>query len=182
MTWQQTLYQIRSAQIELAWLMPYRDFSPTPNPKASARAIAAAEARIGQPLPPSYRAFLAEHDGWTRFFDGASLLGTANLGRRMYEDLAWAAYEASYSPSCYAPPTWSGRQAPAFIPFGVDLQATTLFAFDPTERAADGELAVVAWIHEIGLRRPNFEALLETLLELCQAERQDAELICARSA
>jgi hypothetical protein len=125
---------------------------------------------------------LAAHDGWTRFFDGASLLGCANLGRRMYEDLAWAAYEASYSPSCHAPPTWSGRQAPSFIPFGVDLQATTLFAFDPTERADDGELAVIAWIHEIGLRRENFCALLETLLELCQAERRDAELLPARSA
>jgi hypothetical protein len=180
--WQTTLRQIRDVQVQLARLKPYRDFSLAPNPKASPQAIAAAEARLGHELPPSYRAFLAEHDGWTRFYDGASLLGCANLGRRLYEDLAWAAYEASYSPSCHAPPTWRGGRPPAFVPFGVDLQATTLFAFDPTDRAPDGELAVVAWIHEIGLRKQNFAALLETVLELCQAEMEETELLHARSA
>jgi hypothetical protein len=175
--WLTMLEQIRDTQILLATSKPFRDFSPVPNPRASEQAILAAEQRLGQRLPPSYRAFLHRHDGWPRFFDSASLLGTANLGKRLYEDLAWAAYEACQSPTPDGPPTLPFNRSHRFIPFGVDQQATTLFAFDPRTRRPDGEMAVIAWINEIGLRSDGFGDLLETLLELCQHELQDVELL-----
>jgi hypothetical protein len=155
-------------------LSPYRDAGLVPNPGASLAAIALAEERLGRPLPPSYRAFLRSHDGWPRFFEGATLLGTANLGKRLYEDLARAAWEASETsaaelgPSRFAP----RLRRPELVPFGVDLQATTLFAFDPARISADGECEVIAWVSEIGVRRESFTAFLEWILELCQSELQ----------
>ena len=41
--------------VELGWLG---------RPKARANVVAAAERRLGKPLPPSYREFLAESNGW----------------------------------------------------------------------------------------------------------------------
>ena len=75
------LTRIKETQTEILRLAPYRDVSLVPNPGASQLAIAAVEERIGHRLPPSYREFLALHDGWPRFFEGATLLGTANLGK-----------------------------------------------------------------------------------------------------
>ena len=47
-----------------------------PFPPASPEAIAAYESSLPAPLPPSYRRFLAKHDGWARFW-GAMWLGGA---------------------------------------------------------------------------------------------------------
>jgi hypothetical protein len=112
------------------------------------------------------------HDGWPRFFEGASLLGTANLGRRLYDDLVHAAFEAAETPVPDLGPV-SLRPSPRriLIPFGVDLQATTLFAFNPTVALADGEFEVIAWVNEIGIRRESFESFLELMVELCVTER-----------
>lgn len=41
------------------------NLDPTPGSPATASAIAAIEARVGRPLPPSYRSFLELHDGYT---------------------------------------------------------------------------------------------------------------------
>jgi hypothetical protein len=181
--WQLLLREIRRVQTEIMRLAPYRDVGLVPNPAASAVAIAAAEERIGRPLPPSYRAFLETHDGWPRFFEGATLLGTAHLGVRLYEQAARAAFDAAETPvPDVGPPTRTKQQV--LIPFGADLQATTLFAFVaptvswaaaglrpdwPTERVT-GELGVVAWINEIGVRRDSFDGFLDLVLELCEAE------------
>ena len=167
--WQLFLREIRRVQTEIMRLAPHRDVGLVPNPGASAVAIAAAEQRIGRPLPPSYRAFLEVHDGWPRFFEDATLLGTAHLGIRLYEQAARAAFDAAETPVPeVGPPSRAKRQV--LIPFGADLQATTLFAFvAPTERVT-GELGVVAWINEIGVRRDSFDDFLELVLELCEAE------------
>jgi len=89
------LLKIRELHTQISWLQPFRDLGLIPNPAASPLAIERAEERMGRPLPPSYRAFLRLHDGWPRFFDGASLLGSAHIGHRQYEDLARAAFEAA---------------------------------------------------------------------------------------
>ena len=48
---------------------------------AAEAAIAAAEARLGTRLPPSYRAFLAVSDGWTLLTPlGGGLLPTSAIG------------------------------------------------------------------------------------------------------
>ncbi|HEY8943647.1 MAG TPA: hypothetical protein VIM73_05265, partial [Polyangiaceae bacterium] len=61
-------------------------------------------------------------------------------------------------------------------PFGVDLQSTTLFAFDTAVRRADGEYEVIAWINELGIRRDDFPTFLESLLELAEYELESHSL------
>jgi hypothetical protein len=162
------LATIITLEREIQTISPFRDFGLTPNPGASKRAIAAAERRLGRPLPPSYRAFLRQHDGWPRFYDGATLLGTANLGIRAYEDAAHATFEAAETPVSDCVPSY--RQKPkVLIPFGIDLQATTLFVFNPAIQK-NGEYEVIAWINEIGIRRPDFPSFLESIRELCESE------------
>jgi hypothetical protein len=163
------LTRIKDIQTEILRVAPYRDISLVPNPGASQLAISAVEERISHRLPPSYREFLAVHDGWPRFFEGATLLGTANLGKRMYEDMARAAFEAAETPVPHlAPPSRSQR--PPVVPFGIDLQGTTLFAFNPSVTRADGECEVVAWVNEIGVRRDTFTGFLEFVVEMCESE------------
>jgi hypothetical protein len=163
------LLRIKDVQTEILRAAPYRDISLVPNPGASSHAIAAVEERILHRLPPSYREFLAQHDGWPRFFEGATLLGTANLGKRMYEDIARAAFEAAETPVPHlAPPSRAER--PPIVPFGIDLQGTTLFAFNPTVTRSDGECEVIAWVNEIGVRRDSFPDFLEFVLDMCEAE------------
>jgi hypothetical protein len=163
------LRRIREIQTEIQRSEPYRDFGLSPERGASRFAVAAAERRIGRPLPPSYREFLRSHNGWARFYDGASLLGTANLGRRSYDEIARQAFEAAETPvPDLGPPS---RPTPRMlIPFGVDLQATTLFVFNPAVVSAEGEYEVIAWMNEIGVRRESFPSFLELILELCEAE------------
>jgi hypothetical protein len=166
------LITIRETHTEISWLQPFRDLGLIPNPAASEVALARAEERLGRCLPPSYRAFLALHDGWPRFFDGASLLGTAHLGHRKYEDLARAAFEAAETPiPDLGPPT--RPRARNLIPFGADLEGTTLFAFNPASVGADGECEVIAWVNELGVRQPSFSAFLEWILEMGQQDLAD---------
>lgn len=166
------LIRIREMHTEISWLQPYRDLGLIPNPAASAVALAKVEQRLGRPLPPSYRAFLELHDGWPRFFDGASLLGTANLGLRQYEDLARAVFEAAETPVPELGPP-SRPRARTLIPFGADLEGTTLFAFNPAVTQPDGEYEIIAWINEIGVRQPTFRAFLEFILDLGQQDLAD---------
>lgn len=161
---------LRHVQTEILRLAPFRDIGLVPNPGASESAIALTEARLGVDLPPSYRAFLSLHDGWPRCFDGASLLGTACLGSRMYDEFARAAFSAAETPEPTLGPPSRRRLFPHIIPFGVDLQSTTLFAFNPAVVSADGEFEVIAWINELGMRRESFTSFLELLVELAEYE------------
>jgi len=166
------LIKIREIHTEISWLQPFRDLGLIPNPAASEVALKRAEKRLKYALPPSYRAFLALHDGWPRFFDGASLLGTANLGHRKYEDLARAAFEAAETPLPELGPPRRPR-ARNLIPFGADLEGTTLFAFNPSVTQPDGEYEVIAWVNELGMRHPSFAAFLDWILELAEQDRAD---------
>jgi hypothetical protein len=166
------LLTIREMHTELLRLQPFRDLGLIPNPAASEVALTRAEERLGRPLPPSYRAFLRLHDGWPRFFDGASLLGTANLGHRQYEDLARAAFEAAETPiPDLGPPT--RPRARTLIPFGADLEGTTLFAFNPAAVGPDGEYEVIAWVNEIGVRQSSFPEFLGWILDLAEQDHAD---------
>jgi hypothetical protein len=53
-----------------------RPFAP-----ASAGAIAKLEASLPAPLPPSYRKFLARHDGWANFWGALWLAGASGKAR-----------------------------------------------------------------------------------------------------
>jgi hypothetical protein len=161
--------RIREVHTQIAWLAPARDLGLIPNPRASAIALSRVEARIKRPLPPSYRQFLQLHDGWPRFFEGATLLGTATLGHRRYEDLARVVFEAAETPVPEVGPP-SRPRTRTLIPFGADLEGSTLFAFDPQVRRADGEYEVIAWVNELGVRLESFAGFLEFVLELAEAE------------
>ena len=163
------LAEIKRKQREIVRFAPFRDFGLRPHTGASKRAVLAAEKRLGRALPPTYREFLMLHDGWPRFYDGATLLGTANLGLRAYAEAARSTFEAAETPEPdLGPPS---RTTPrVLIPFGIDLQATPLFVFNPAQTDAGGEMEVIAWVNEIGLRRASFDDFLETILELCEAE------------
>ncbi len=163
------LERIRRVHAEILRIAPYRDMGLVPNPGASIRKIRKAEERLGRKLPPSYRAFLARSDGWPRFFEGATLLGTSALGKPNYDQLARSAFEAAETPVPDVGPP-SRAQRLSIIPFGIDAQATTLFAFNLDEMTADGEYEVVAWINELGMRRATFSEFLELVLELSEAE------------
>jgi len=172
--WVARLTRIRELQMEIIRLAPHRDFGLVPNPCAAPSAIAAAEARLGRALPPTYREFLARHDGWARFFEGATLLGCSSIGLRRYDDLARAAFEAAETPVPDVGPPTRPRQR-ALIAFGADLQGTTLFAFDASTAQQGGELEVIAWVNEIGVRRSSFGDFLEFVFELTEAELQSLE-------
>jgi hypothetical protein len=176
------LIRIRETHTEISWLQPFRDLGLIPNPAASEVALKRAERRLKRRLPPSYRAFLELHDGWPRFFDGASLLGTANLGHRKYEDLARAAFEAAETPVPELGPPRRPR-ARNLIPFGADLEGTTLFAFNPTVVQPDGEYEVIAWVNELGVRHPSFAGFLDWILEMGEQDLADlADRPVARTA
>ena len=175
--WRDRLEQIRRAQTEIMRTRPYKDFGLVPNPGAAEAAIATAEARIGVRLPRSYREFLAVHDGWPRFYEGATLLGTANLGRREYEDVVQAVFRSAETPvPDIGPPSSRRVVRRPLIPFGVDLQGTTMFAFDRNQPGSNGELAVIAWVSELGLTFPSFDDFLTNVLDWLTLDTSDVPL------
>jgi SMI1/KNR4 family protein SUKH-1 len=148
------LGSIRAIQMELKRREPARPIGLSGNPAAPESAIVVTELRLGRKLPPSYRELLAFSDGWNSFFNGASLLGTGELGRAGALDPAHERLLAR------------GR----LLPFGADRAGASLFAFDTSIRLADGELGVVAWVGGLGIDCRCFTSFLATVLQLCRAE------------
>ncbi|HLV68641.1 MAG TPA: SMI1/KNR4 family protein [Polyangiaceae bacterium] len=168
--WFESMERLRSIQTEILRHAPFRDIGIVRNPGATPEAIRAAEARLGLPLPPSYREFLLQHDGWPRFFEGASLLGTDDLGTPRYELIARAAFEAAETPVPELCPPVLQRDLPRVVPFAADTEVRTLFAFHPEVRSETGEYEVVAWISELGIRCASFPEMLELLCDLAESE------------
>jgi hypothetical protein len=159
-SWAGPLDQIRRIHTELRRIAPFRDDGLVPNPPATAAQIAEAEARLGVELPPSYVTFLLRHNGWQRFFDGAHLLGTAELGQSLHQRAAEVLLRHSMQAG--------GAAGQRLLPFGVDAQMCSIFAFDVN--CASAEKPVVAWVGEIGVRVGNFTNLLELLAQFSAAE------------
>lgn len=162
--WRTLLSQVRSVQIELARGGTDRRLGLAGNPSAPECAIAVAELRLGFSLPQSYRQFLAYSDGWPNFYEGAHLLGTAEVGRPTCLDLALERQMSRPNPL---------KATPGFehmVPFGAAPNGDTLFAFDPTRRHGDSEMPVVAWIGGLGVDCRCFTEFLATVLQLCRSE------------
>jgi hypothetical protein len=128
---------------------------------ARAAAIDLADRRLGRALPPSYRDLLAHHDGVPGLYQGASLLGARALARGTYVDLARLVLEA--------------EAGTVVVPFGVDDQGETIFAWDTSRGRADGELEIIVWMNEIGERVPSFSDFLELVLEMLRADVAERE-------
>jgi hypothetical protein len=176
MHWHDTVSEIRARKLELARLDPRGGMPIQPPTGASQQDIARAERRLGRPLPPSYRAFLAAQDGWPRFFLGAALLGVQPLSRGTYVDVARMVIddgELAGPSSGAAPGTSAPAQGRVLVPFGIDAEAETVFAWDLGAPRADGELGVLVWTNEVGLHVDDFPSFLELCLDMLRAEIEE---------
>ncbi|WP_438013500.1 SMI1/KNR4 family protein [Sorangium sp. So ce315] len=181
MEWLESMHRIRALKLELARLDPRRGMPIAPPAGASEAAIDAVERRLGMPLPPSYRELLARHDGWPQLFEGASLLGVRALARGSYMEVGRMVLELCDGEARgggdrdAAPVMARGRHGArsALVPFGIDAAAETVFAWDPEARAPDGELEVILWTNDIGLRLSGFPELLDMVKEMLAAELDD---------
>jgi hypothetical protein len=170
-TWKETIARIRQVKLELARLNPEAGPVVAPPPGAALRAISTVERRICRRLPPSYRSFLHEHDGWPCFFEGASLLGTRELSKPGYAEMSRAAFAAYETPIPeVGPPSRPSGSAEAMIPFGMDPKGTTIFAFNPAVTRADGEMEVILWVNELGDRTESFDDFLSMVLEMLEID------------
>ena len=167
----QTLSEIRAKKLELARVDPRSGMPVAPPSAASEKGVAAVERRLGRRLPPSYRAFLLQHDGWPQFFQGASLLGVHHLSRGTFVDVARMVVDECETPVPELGPASARRGGgAALIPFGIDVRAEAIFAWNPARERADGELEVVLWMNEIGERLPSFPDFLELVLDVLGAD------------
>jgi hypothetical protein len=170
-SWKDTIGQIRQVKMELSRVNPGMGPAIAPLPGATLRAITTVERRLRRRLPPSYRAFLHEHDGWPLFFEGASLLGTRELSKPGYSELTRAAFTAYETPIPeIGPPSRPEGRAEAMIPFGIDPKATTIFAFNPAVVRPDGEMEVILWVSELGDRLESFGEFLSMVLEMLEMD------------
>ncbi|AXG77477.1 SMI1/KNR4 family protein [Streptomyces paludis] len=120
-------------------------------PAAGEERIGALEARLGVPLPPTYRSFLATTDGWRPAGSRIPLLGPAD-GVRPYAEGVEG--------------TGGGEWGSAVRLSGESAESTDVIALlDPGEVNADGEWA--AYLHH-GPGSPAPERY-ETFMELMQA-------------
>ncbi|AKT41716.1 SMI1/KNR4 family protein [Chondromyces crocatus] len=190
--------RIRALRLELARRDPRRGMPVAPPEGAAEEAIACAERRMGMRLPPSYRALLSMHDGWPQIFAGAGLLGSRPLTRGAYLGVAQMMLEENEGAArgrgaarareatrarqgeAGAQRTWfdgpgpdraRGRmRAAGLVPFGIDPDAETLFAWDPETARDDGEMDVVVWMSGLGMRLSSFPELLELVADMLEAE------------
>ncbi|EYF07334.1 SMI1/KNR4 family protein [Chondromyces apiculatus] len=197
MEWLDAIRSIRALKLALARRDPRRGLPVAPPGGASEEAIASAERRMGMRLPPSYRALLAMHDGWPQIFGATGLLGVLPLTRGAYlgvaqmmieENEGAARPESAQGAGGVASPremaVEGGRgqgegdgarsrgrmRAAGLVPFGIDAEAETLFAWDPESVRADGEMEVVVWMSGLGMRLGSFPELLELLVDMLAAE------------
>ncbi|AUX23704.1 hypothetical protein SOCEGT47_042340 [Sorangium cellulosum] len=190
MDWLESMHRIRALKLELARLDPRRGMPIAPPAGASESAIVAVERRLGMPLPPSYRELLSLHDGWPQLFAGASLLGVRALARGTFMDVGRMVLEHCEAEEAHGEGEGHAAEASArgragerprrtLVPFGIDPTAETVFAWDVDAVAEDGELAVVLWTNDIGLRLSGFPELLEMVKDMLAAELEDRRRIAA---
>lgn len=192
-SWKEQTARIRGLHLKLSTLDPELGLANlAADHGASKRAISAAERKMRRRLPPSYRAFLGEHDGWGGFFQGASLLGVDELGRPRYAEMVRAAFEAYETPVSDIAPRSRASSAgadpapdcrpDAVIPFGCDAVGHVLFAFNPGVVRPDGEMEVVAWIYAFGYRFETFAEFLAMVGDVLEAEIDERPASLRKSA
>lgn len=166
------LGEIRALKLDLARLDPRAGMPVLPPGGATSSGLLAAERKIGRALPPAYRELLAIHDGFPQLYQGASLLSTSQIVRGSFVDIARMTIENGEPRS-----SDTRLRRPTLVPFGIDSGAETIFAFD--REAPGAELGVLIWMNEIGVRLDDFDAFLDFVTEMLQADveerRRDVE-------
>lgn len=125
--------------------------------------IATAVQDLGQPLPPSYGAFLALHNGWTDFIGEAPLLAVEDRGSAQYQRRVKGIGEhlRSFEMHDFVPHSF-------FILAHPDV--STVLYFDKLKPTGGGELEMVEHSlreGELG-RYPSFEAYLREVLSVTE--------------
>jgi hypothetical protein len=135
---------------------PYKGTLHTAPPAAVLSEFLASE---GARLPPSYKAFLALHNGWTGYVAGFTLVGvdgghTTTARQDIKETLeivadAWSGERAKQIAEFAAANRGQGlaEEGPNLgdmIPFGTDFNGALLL-FDPRTTRPDGEMEVLLY-------------------------------------
>jgi hypothetical protein len=167
MLWRQTLNEIRTRKLALARFCPRNGMPVMPPLGASPREIDTVRKKLGGALPPSYADFLASHDGWPQLVHGVSLLGVNHIARGTYDGIAQMVVDLGDTP---VSPNASRPFPQTVVPFGIDGEAETIFAWDTSVVRAGGELEVIAWVNQIGARFDGFPSLLEFVRDLLDAD------------
>jgi hypothetical protein len=181
--WRSTIEAIRRLSGELSRAEPHPHSELALPEGATLRAVAAVERRIRCRLPPSYRAFLHAHDGWPSFLAGAPLFGTRELGRGEDAAVARAVFGAYETPIPeIGPPARPRGRSDAMIPFGMDPNGTTIFAWNPAVVRENGEMEVIVWVNGLGDRCEGFPAFLVLARDMIESELADRRHDLRRSA
>lgn len=136
----------------------------------ASRKLAAVERCYGVRLPPTYREFLLQYDGWPTVFRDASLSSCAQLLSPVVRHRAEIALDRAHVPF----PTRTGSRGrwrqDDVIPIGVSDSANMLIALDANSVDACGEMDTLMWVADIGVRLPSFTDMLLFLTELVSGE------------
>lgn len=160
------LAEIRALKLDLARLDPRGGMPVMPPSGATPYALAAVERKLGRALPEAYRELLEIHDGFPHLYQGASLLSTTQLVRGSFVDIARMTIDLG-EPG----PVGASHRRPALVPFGIDTRAETIFAFDCG--GADRKISIVLWTNEIGVRLDSFNAFLDFVIEMLEADVEE---------
>jgi len=123
---------------------------------SSDQQISALESALGKPLPPSYRVFLAMHNGWSDFDGAAKLLAVEDHTEQWVldrigeiEDLFFDDSESPFARGCL--PVLLGEYEDNYV------------VLDPNSVRPDGEMDFVAFYY--GEEEERFEDLTSFLRE-----------------
>lgn len=131
-----------------------------PNPPASPAAIESFERHVQMPMPPSYRAFLALHDGYAGLAHGGDFLPLAELmpgGAAQARIHAWKRQCADYG----SPEVMDG------IVIASTRQPNNWLYIDPNQPPRDGELPLVLWMGDTAETFVDLFDYLEFVIEVC---------------
>jgi len=144
--------------------------------------IAAAEARLGQAFPPSYREFLRRHAGWEHFWGDDTLVGTGrDETRRAQDEIAENVAEQAADLKRHlgeltaeAISAWE-QEAEDHLHLASHLVIATDFGgehwvYDLRTRRPDGEMTIVKWTIDSGVQE---EPKLQTFLEFLEWNRNE---------
>src|SRR5581483_10369894 len=151
-----TLVEALNKLYEVDRFLSRRASATQPHGPASPTAIAALERRVGFKLPPSYKRFLSQTDGWEHFWINFTLAGTGGAHSRRVEKeakkiIAWQKerlieegvktpadikrWEKEYKHQLYLPNHWI---------VGANF-AGDLYVFDKRTRQPNGEMSLYYW-------------------------------------
>lgn len=130
------------------------------NPPASKDQISGLEAKLGVPLPPSYKAFLELHNGARDFFCFDRLFGTEDHGSTWYNEQRDWLLGVDWEETAF-------NTSHIFVMAESGSGIHNFRGFDPEVRDVEDELEVIDWDygHELG-REPSFLAWLEKAVNM----------------